>query len=274
METNDTNENLDQTANQVENEGAEELSHSDKMIGVFSEPSNMFENTAKFPPRTKDWLIPILILFLVIALIRIIAMSNSEVAYETKKAQVDRIEKMVEDGTLTREQGDKALEQIDQQSKFMSGPVGWVITVVSTIIFGGIFFFIMVGIYFLFIKFGLKGEGSYNSALVANGLTAYITLLQMILGGILTMVLGKMIMDTSLASVLGTDKATITGWLFAKVDPLSIWAYSVLSIGFAKMFKAKSAIPYFVLVFALWLIGGLLMYFIAVNVPMLRGMLQ
>ena len=269
METNDTNENLNQPA--IE---GEELSHSDKMIGVFSEPSNMFESTAKFPPRTKDWLIPVLILFLVIAIIRIVAMSNKEIAYESKKAQVDRIEKMVEDGTLTREQGDRALEQIDQQSKFMSGPVGWVITVVSTIIFGGIFFFIMVGIYFLLIKFGLKGEGSYNSALVANGLTAYITLLQMILGGILTMVLGRMIMDTSLASVLGTDKATITGWLLAKVDPLSIWAYSVLSIGFAKMFKAKSAMPYFILVFALWIIGGLLIYFIAINVPMLRGMLQ
>ena len=274
MENNDTNENLEHTTGQTENGGGDELSHSDKMIGVFSEPSNMFENTAKFPPRTKDWLIPILILFLVIALIRIIAMSNSEVAYETKKAQVDRIEKMVEDGTLTREQGDRALEQIDQQSKFMSGPIGWVITVVSTIIFGGIFFFIMVGIYFLLIKFGLKGEGGYNSALVANGLTAYITLLQMILGGILTMVFGRMIMDTSLASVLGTDKATITGWLFAKIDPISIWAYSVLSIGFAKMFRAKSTTPYFILVFAIWLIGGLIMYFIAVNVPMLRGMLQ
>ena len=148
MEMNDTNENLNQPA--IE---GEELSHSDKMIGVFSEPSNMFESTAKFPPRTKDWLIPVLILFLVIAIIRIVAMSNKEIAYESKKAQVDRIEKMVEDGTLTREQGDRALEQIDQQSKFMSGPVGWVITVVSTIIFGGIFFFIMVGIYFLLIKF-------------------------------------------------------------------------------------------------------------------------
>jgi hypothetical protein len=271
METNDT---LNQTSEQPGNGGGEELAHSDKMIGVFSEPSNMFEKTSMFPSRTKDWLIPILILFLVIAIIRIVAMSNQEVAYETKKAQVDRIEKMVDSGTLTREQGDKALEQIDKQSEFMKGPIGWVITVVSTIIFGGIFFFIMTGIYFLIIKFGLKGEGSYNSALVANGLTAYITLLQMILGGILTMVLGKMIMDTSLASVLGTDKATITGWLFAKVDPLSIWAYSVLSIGFAKMFKAKSAMPYFVLVFSLWIIGGLLMYFIAVNVPMLRGMLQ
>lgn len=269
METNDTNETLNQSAEQQK-----ELSHSDKMIGVFSEPSSMFESTSKFPPRAMDWLIPVLIFFLVVAIIRIIAMSNKEVAFETKQAQIDRIENMVKDGTLTREQGDAALEQIDKQMEFMSGPLGWVITIVSTIIFGGIFFFILAGIYFLFIRFVLKGEGTYNSALVTNGLTLYISTLQIILGGILTMVLGKMVMDTSLASVMGEDKATLTGWLLAKIDPISIWAYIVLSIGFTKMFKAKTAIPYFILVFALWIVGGLIIFFIASNVPILRGLLQ
>ena len=50
----------------------------------------------------------------------------------------------------------------------------------------------------------------------------------MIVAGILTMLLGKMIMDTSLASFMGSDKMTLTGWLLAKIDPISIWAYIVL----------------------------------------------
>ncbi len=162
-------------------------------------------------------------------------MTNKEVYFEAKKQGIDRIEKMVESGTMTREQGDEAINAIDQQMEFMQGPIGWVISIATTLIFGFIIFFIIVGIYFLFIKFLLKGEGSFASALIASGLTTYISILQIIIGGILTMLLGKMIMDTSLASLMGSDKTTLTGWLLAKIDPISVWAYIVLSIGFAKM---------------------------------------
>jgi len=270
MSDTDSNE-LD---NQVEETGPEsqsngELSHSDKMIGVFTEPGKMFEHTSKFPPKHKDWVIPLLILFILIGIIRSVSMMNEEVFLEAKQQQIENIEKMMEDGTLSNEQGEQAIESIDQQMEFMRGPVGWVINIVSTAIFGFIFLFIITGIYFLFIKLLLKGEGTYVHALVANGLVAYITIIQVILAAILTMALGSLIMDTSLASIMGTDKSTITGWLLAKINPISIWAYAVLSIGFAKMFKSESTGNYYALVFGLWLIGGLLVFFIAKAVPFL-----
>jgi len=118
---------------------------------------------------------------------------------------------------MTREQGDEAINAIDQQMEFMQGPIGWVITIATTLIFGFIIFFIIVGIYFLFVKFILKGQGTFASALVANGLTSYISILQIIIGGILTMLFGKMIMDTSLASIMGSDKTTLTGGYFPKL---------------------------------------------------------
>jgi hypothetical protein len=251
-----------------------ELSHSDKMIGVFTEPSKTFEHTSKFPPRNKDWIIPVLILFAVAAIMRIISMTNEEVKFEAKKQGIDRIEKMVEDGTLTREQGDAALEQVDQQMAFMDGPVGWVITLATTVIFGFIIFIVIVGLYFLLVKFLLKGEGTFSSALVANGLTSYISTLQLIIAGIITLVVGKMITDTSLASLLGSDKMTITGWLFAKIDPITIWSYIVLSIGLAKMFKSQSTGKYYILVFGFWLIGMFILFQIAQAVPFLQNFMQ
>lgn len=253
---------------------AGELSHSDKMIGVFTEPVKTFFTTSKFPPRNKDWVIPVLIFFIVVALIRSLAMTNKEVYFEAKKQGIDRIEKMVESGMMTREQGDEAINAIDQQMEFMQGPIGWVITIATTLIFGFIIFFIIVGIYFLFIKFLLKGEGSFASALVASGLTTYISILQIIIGGILTMLLGKMIMDTSMASLMGSDKTTITGWLLAKVDPVSIWGYFILAIGFAKMFKSESTGKYYALVFGLWLIGGFILFQLAQAVPFLQNFIQ
>ncbi len=251
-----------------------ELSHSDKMIGVFTEPARMFSITSKFPTQTKDWMIPVLILFFVAALIRIIAMTNEEVYFEAKKQGIDRIEKMVESGTLSREQGDEAINAIDQQMGFMNGPVGWVITIATSLIFGLIIFVLIVGVFYLLVKFILKGEGTFSSALVANGLTVYISILQMIVAGILTMLLGKMIMDTSVASLIGSDKNTLVGWALAKIDPISIWSYIVLSIGLAKMFKSESTGKYYVLVFGVWIIGMFIFFQLAQAVPFLQNFIQ
>lgn len=268
MDNLDNNQELD---NQSGTTALEELSHSDKMVGVFSEPSQMFQTTSFFPTQTKDWLIPILILFILIGAIRSLSMMNEDVYYEAKQKGIERIEKMVEDGTIPKDSEDAAIEGVNQQMEFMRGPIGWVINIVSTLIFGSIFFFVVAGIYFLFIKFALKGEGTYKHVLVANGLTAYITMIQVVVAGILTMFLGKIIQDTSLAAFMGSDRSTMAGFLLAKIDPVSIWAYAVLSIGFAKLFKSDSVGKYFILVFGIWLIGSLLFFFIAQAVPFLQG---
>ncbi len=264
METTDTNQ-IEQTPQ------TEELSHSDKMIGVFAEPSNMFKLTSYFPPRTKDWIIPLLIVFVLVGVIRSISMMNEEVYYEAKQQAIDRVEKMIEDGTIPQDQEDAMIEGVNNQMEMMRGPVGWIINIVSTIIFGSIFFFIIAGIYFLLVKLVLKGEGGYQHVLIANGLTAYITLIQVILAGILTMMLGKIVQDTSLAALMGTDRSTLAGFFLAKIDPISIWAYAVLSIGLAKLFKSDDVKKYYLVVFGLWIIGSLLFFYIAKAVPFLAG---
>ena len=269
MDPNETITPTEETTNDVG-----ELSHSDKMIGVFTEPAKTFFTTSKFPPRNKDWVIPVLIFLIVVALIRIIAMTNKEVYFEAKKQGIERIEQMVESGTMTREQGDEAINAIDQQMEFMQGPIGWVITIATTLIFGFIIFFIIVGLYYLLIKFLLKGEGTFASALVANGLTSYISILQVIIAGILTMLLGKMVMDTSVASLMGSDKNTLVGWALAKIDPISIWAYIILAIGFAKMFKSESTGKYYAVVFGLWLVGMFILFQLAQAVPFLQNFMQ
>lgn len=267
----DTIGNNETQSSDGSNQQMEELEHSDKMIGVFTEPSNMFKITSYFPPRTKDWLIPILIVFALIGVVRSLSMLNEEVYYETKQKQIETVEKMVESGTIPKDQEDASIERVNQQMEFMRGPVGWIINIVSTLIFGSIFFFIVAAIYFLLVKFVLKGDGNYQHVLVANGLTAYITLVQVILSGILTMMLGKIVQDTSVAALMGAERSTLTGFFLAKLDPISIWAYAVLSIGLAKLFKSDDVKMYYVVVFGLWIVGSLLFFYIAKAVPFLSG---
>jgi len=249
----------------------EELNHSDKMIGVFTEPGKMFSITALFPPRTKDWLIPLLIVFALAGLIRSVSMLNEEVYYESKQKQIKMIEDMVQKGTIPADQLDASIERINSQMEFMRGPIGWVINIVTTLIFGSIFFLIIVGVYFALVKFILKGDGNYQTALVASSLPMYISALQFILTGFLTFMMGKIVQDTSVAAFMGTDRTTITGFILAKFDPISIWAYTVLGIALAKMFKSNDTIKYIILVFATWIIGGLIFFLLGQAFPFLRG---
>ena len=54
-----TDQNSINTSGESETPIEPELSHTDKMIGIFTEPSNTYEATSKFPPRTIDWFLPV-----------------------------------------------------------------------------------------------------------------------------------------------------------------------------------------------------------------------
>jgi len=244
----------------------EELSHTDKMTGIFTEPSATFERIAKFPVRTVDWFLPMLILFLIVAVTRIIVLGNEEIAYQERQKQEKSVNELVEKGVLTQEQAD---QQIERTKQFSDSPVAYVLMSVSILIGGFIVFFIIVSLYFLLSKFALKGNGGYTSALVANGLPAYISVIQIVLASILSLAFERLINDVSIASIANMDKSTIAGWFFAKADPFSIWVYSVLSIGLAKMFRSDSYTKYFIMVFSLWILGSLLIWGIGKAVPFL-----
>ena len=265
MQADDTS-NLDQMSSE------QELSHTDKMIGIITAPKETFEKIAKFPPKTMDWFLPVLILCIVIALTQILVMTNPDIAYQAKQKQMEAVQKGFDDavanGRMTQAQADEQISNIEERMA-SSGAITYVFQTVGIFIFVFVFFFILCGIYFLFSKFVLKGDGAYASALVADGLVSYIVMIQIILAAILAFVFGRLMSDVSVASLTGTDKSTIVGWLLAKIDPFSIWAYFVLGIGLAKMFKSQSVEKYIIMVFGLWIVGGLLVWFIAKAVPFL-----
>lgn len=265
MQTEDTS-NLEQMSSE------QELSHTDKMIGIITAPKETFEKIAKFPPKTMDWFLPVLILCIVVALTQILVMTNPEIAFQAKQKQMEAIQKNFDEavakGQMTQQQADEQMSVIEERMA-SSGAMMYVFQTVGIFLFVFIFFFILCGIYFLLSKFALKGDGVYASALVANGLVSYIGIIHVILAAIFAFVFGRLMRDVSLASLMDIDKSSIMGWLAAKVDPLTIWAYVVLSIGLAKMFKSQSLGKYFAMVFGLWIVGGLLLWFVAKAVPFL-----
>lgn len=254
-------------------EEAYELSHSDKLVGVFTNPAETFEKTAAFPPKTSDWLIPIFGLIIIAIISNFLMLGNPEIKQALKEKQITKMEKnfdkMVEKGQLTQEQADEQLNKIeDGMDKQMEG-VGQIFQVVGTFFGVFIFFFILAGIYFLFAKFALHGEGTYQSAMVACGLPTYITILATIVKLILALTMAKFLTDTSVASIMGSDTSTLTGFILGKLDVFAIWGYVIVSIGFAKMFKSETTGKYYAMIFGLWIGFGLLFFFLGKAIPML-----
>lgn len=250
-----------------------ELSHSDKLTGVFTEPSKMFEKTALFPPRSKDWLIPVLVMIVVAIIANIVMMSNPVLKSSAVDKQMKIMEKNYDDavakGQMTREQAD---EQIDRIRESMEGGVNTgmiVLQAVSTIIILFIAFFIVSLVYLIVGKFILKGEGSYASAMVANGLPYYISVLSILVTTILSMLMDRMVVGLNVASLMDMEKTNFTGWLLGKVDPLMIWSLAVTGIGIAKMFKSRAVAKSLIVVYVIWLVWGLITFFIAKAVPFL-----
>lgn len=260
-----------QETSEQELEAAEELSFTDKLVGIFTEPTNTFAQTAKFPPKTTDWLLPFFLLLLTVVISQFVMNSIPEVRMKIREQtmeQMDKnLQKQIDDGLMTKEQAKEIREQTETRMDSMGGGVAMIIQSASILIIGFLFFFIICGIYFLCIKFLLRENANYSGVLVANGLAAYIGIIQIILATILTFILNEPFRDTSLASFMNSDKSTFSGVLFGKIDLFSIWSYIVLSIGMAKMSFAKDVKKFFMLVFGLWIGWSLFAFFVLKNVP-------
>ena len=257
----------------VENEQEEfELSHTDKLVGVFSEPTATFGKMAKFPPKTSDWIIPILVVIVIAILSQVLMMNNPAIKASIMAKQMERFEKQfqesVDKGQMTQAQADEQLETLrDRMSQ--GGAIQLIGTIVGIPIAMFIMFFIVSGVFMLVAKFGLKGEGIYKGAMVAYGLPFYITAIQMIVMVIAALAMSKFFSGTSVADFVGSDKTTITGFVLGRLDIFSIWFYVIFGIGLAKMFKSNNTQKYIITVIAVWLGFGLLFFAVAKAVPFL-----
>ncbi len=272
MDSNFTND-LNSPDSPSQNGAESELSHTDKIAGVITEPVKTFEATAKFPVRVIDWLLPVLLFALFLSLQQILYHSNPDISYQLRQKQMEAIDKNLDEavasGKMTRDQADQQKNMIEDRMEKMGG-VGLVFQIIGIFIVIFIMVFLMAGIYFLLAKFVLKGDGSYNSVLVASGLSLYIGIIGVIVVTVISFLMGKLILDTSIASFVGADKSNISGWLLAKLDIFTIWGYIILGIGLAKMFKSSSIQKYIGLVFGVWIIGGLILFFLAKSIPFLK----
>jgi len=260
-----------------EEEDEYELSHTDKLIGVFTEPIRLFSKISQFPPKVVDWIAPLLLMIIVASLSNVVLMTNPTLKYSIIEKQLEETERqlddLVESGQLSQDQADNRLERTREFMETKGG-VQIMISVVAILIFTFLIFFIISALYLLMSKFLLKGEGSYASSMVGYGLPYYILILQVIIVVILSLLFDRMFTSVSVAAFAEMDVKTFSGFLLSKVDPLSIWFYTIVSIGLAKMFKSENIGKYFGMVFGLWIGFSIVFFFLAQQFTILQNFIR
>ncbi|MBE0551245.1 MAG: YIP1 family protein [Ignavibacterium sp.] len=270
MENHETIQN-DQPKNDME-----ELSHTDKIVGVISEPTNLFTKLVFLNTKVSDWLLPLFALIVVAIAATFIYMSNPEIKLEMQqqqeKAMREQFDKMVESGQMTREQAD---EQLDNTMQMMGGSgMMQVFSSIGILVVMLVWFFVFTTIAFLIAKFVLKGDGSYSQAMTAMGLPLYITVLQSIILIIVGMLLGKMLTGLNPASLTGMDIKSLPGFLLSRLDVFSIWFYVVVGIAFAKMFKSDNVKKYIFTSIGVWLVFMFIIYGLGKVSPIFENMIR
>jgi len=248
-----------------------ELGHTDKLVGVFTTPTEIFGKISNFPPKVIDWFLPIFLVIIVGVFGYFVKMSNPVINYTVVQQQRETTSKALEDriksGQITQEQAD---QQLDNMESMINSPIAKVIGVLGGLIGGFIVFFIMGGVYHLFAKFALKGDGTYSFTLVAYGLASYILVLQHILSTIFSLLTSKMAMDFSIATIAGMDKATPLGYALSFLDPVALWFYFVFGIALAKVFKSDNTKKYIITIFAVWIGISVFFYLLAQVIPFFK----
>lgn len=232
----------------------------DAIAGVFTEPGETFM-AVKQSAKKNYWILPIILVVIISIISTFLVMRDedlvSEIQTKQKKAMNERFDKMVKEGTITREQAD---QQMEQAQKFTSASMMMIFGLVFSVFGVFIFFFLKALIYWGGLKI-FKGSAGYQDILNVLGLSAIITAIQLIVDSVLAVVMGKLMVNIGPVLLVSPESVGSSMYTFiANFDLINIWYLVVVSIGLSKVSELKSSIT-FPLVFGLWMIWVLLTSF-------------
>lgn len=234
-------------------EPIQEKSYLDKLVEVLTDPISLFEYIASRATKVSDGLGTYSIALAAVSLFFVLAYNVPALKMDLKQQQRTQMEKqfnkLVTQGKMS---ATDAETMIDNQLEMMSGPVGMAMAVVGTWVGGFIIFFISGGLYLLILKFLLKSPIDFPQVMVAMGLPSIITVITMVAAVIISLLMGKVIQDVSLTSIMNLDKASVSGLLGGLVAPFQIWSNVVGAIAISKIGKLENPIMAYVLTFGVW----------------------
>jgi hypothetical protein len=262
------NENINLVQNpeipEPETQPQEEMSFTDKLIGIFAEPVKVFTNIAKNPVKTSDWILPIIIIIVLAIASQLITMNNPLVQENMKQEMIKKFQKSVDEGKMTQEQAEQFLDNMEKYKGFQYIGIFVFVPIVMFIIT-----FLAALIYWIMAKVGLKGDPNYMSVVTIYSLTSLISVIEVLITTILSITMGKMNAVPSLALILPNLAEGPLKILISKINPFTFWWLILMGLGMAKLCN-KDIKNGIIWVFGLWVIYLVFVVVVIPAVPFLR----
>lgn len=248
-------ENQEQEIQQEETAAeTENISVTDAITGVISDPSDTF-TTIRATPKKHYWVLPYVILAIASLISTFLFYQDEQLIGNLVDVQREKIresiEKSVEKGDMTREQGNQAIETAEKFSdprKPLMKIIGFVSALLVPVIFG-----LLLSLVYLIVLKIMKAEFDYINIINVLGLSSTVLAVGSILSIVLSIVLGKL-SSVSLSLVLTESVAgKFLHTLVSKFDVFSIWYFILVAIGISKIAKIKSSTAYSI-VLGVWII--------------------
>jgi hypothetical protein len=229
---------------------ASDTSLTNVLTNVFASPSEAFSGLVGGPVKHSRWLIPFALTVVLVITVVTLMFTNETFKEQMQTAQMAQMDKAVDEGRMTREQADMAMERM--------GGGGGTMFIAFGSIFGGIFvlLYYVVGALFLWLgaKFVLKSTEGYGRHLEIYGIASWIG----IIGSVITLVmmLGMNTMYATPSAALAVydsfDPANTTHRLLRALDLFGAWQAVVAGFGISKV-AGKDSTMGIVVAVVLWL---------------------
>ncbi len=203
------------------------------ILDIFFSPSKYFVVLKEKP----KWLIPLIMIIILSIIVTVVVMSSF--SYEKRMEQL-------RERNLTP-------EQLEQAEKMMKGVVPLISGIVASIILTPIMMLLIALIFnFTLPLLGVTGKYMTTFAIVIG--SALVTLPQMLMRMILTLIKGTPLVYTGVALFFPmVNKDTFFFRLMSKLDFFTIWQMILLALGLKLVYDIPGKKSYY-LVFGLWLL--------------------
>ncbi len=227
----------------------------DKLTGIFTSPSEVFENLVKSKISLSDWLIPMLILIFLSIVSTFLKFGNEQIRDSLIQFQEKRFEQMVEQGKMTEEQAEMARERLEQ-----IGGTQRIFSVIGVLIGIPVVFLIVTLVYFLLGKLFFGGKVEFMTVFTIYSLSSLILSVGVIVSTILAFLTGSFF--ASLSPAIFMEPSTDKAYVFAsKFELFSLAQLVIFAVGLAKAFD-KKYVQSFALVFGVWAVWVVLHLFV------------
>lgn len=239
---------------------SEPSSLTDRLAGVITSPSEVFEEIGNARVRVSNWLVPLILVCIVTAVYMCIAMSQPPVLRDAHEQGHRALQEKVAAGKVTQEQAD---QYEAMQEKFMTPTVTKIFWSIFAVLLSLTMFFVMVTAIWLALKWFTSGRLGYMKMAEIYGLALVIYVPQDILRIWLVLWKQNLLATASPTLFLANPSTTNRMDNFLSIfDIVDFWWLAVLALGLSKVASISYRTAAFV-TFGAWFAFRMVLIFVA-----------